>query len=254
MMQAKLIYAKWPKLKYQPQYFLPPHGPVVMAAALPDYVDLSFIDENVEPINFEEDGDVEIVFISVMLTCQMPRSHEIADIYREMGKTVIFGGISTQLHWEETMLHSDAVFLGEVEGRLEGLLDDYRKGQLKKVYDYSTDFPDIALVGTARRDILNRELYNHRGVQMVDLVHASRGCIYNCFPCCVQFLGGRPEKNLHPRNSKISAQWKIALACCLDYQALINHGKRVFITPLYSSFPVILWEKKAQLFHFMGTP
>jgi radical SAM superfamily enzyme YgiQ (UPF0313 family) len=51
--------------------------------------------------------------------------------------------------------------------------------------------PDIGLVGPARRDILNRELYNYKGVQMVDLVHASRGCRFNCYPCAVSYLGGR---------------------------------------------------------------
>jgi radical SAM superfamily enzyme YgiQ (UPF0313 family) len=49
----------------------------------------------------------------------------------------------------------------------------------------------VELVGPARRDILKRELYNYRGIQMVDLVHASRGCRYNCYPCCVAYLGGR---------------------------------------------------------------
>jgi hypothetical protein len=34
--------------------------------------------------------------------------------------------------------------------------------------------PDIALVGPARRDLYKRHLYNHKGVQMVDLFHASR--------------------------------------------------------------------------------
>jgi len=38
---------------------------------------------------------------------------------------------------------------------------------------------------------LKRDLYNFKGVQMVDLVHASRGCRFNCFPCCTPFLGGR---------------------------------------------------------------
>jgi radical SAM superfamily enzyme YgiQ (UPF0313 family) len=53
------------------------------------------------------------------------------------------------------------------------------------------DFPAMDLIGSARRSILNRELYNYRGVQMVDLVHASRGCRFDCFPCCTGFLGGR---------------------------------------------------------------
>ncbi|MCP3876043.1 MAG: radical SAM protein, partial [Desulfobacteraceae bacterium] len=33
-------------------------------------------------------------------------------------------------------------------------------------------------------------LYAYRGIQMVDLIHASRGCKFNCFPCCNNFLGG----------------------------------------------------------------
>ncbi|MDT8391707.1 MAG: cobalamin-dependent protein [Lentisphaeria bacterium] len=188
-MKAKLIYPVWRKLNHQPEFFLPPHGPVVFAAALPADVDVSFTDENVEPIDFTESCDV--VFMSVMLTCQIKRAWEIADTYRAMGKPVIFGGIATQLHAEETKAHADSVFLGEAEGRMQAVIDDVKQGRLKPVYDYFQNFPDTALIGPARRDILNRDCYNFRGVQMVDLVHASRGCRFNCFPCCTPFLGGR---------------------------------------------------------------
>lgn len=188
-MKVKIVYANWRKLKRQPKFFLPPHGPIVFAATLPEDLEVSFTDENVEELDFNE--SVDLVFMSVMLTCQITRAWEIADTYREMGKTVVFGGIATQLHAEETMAHADSVFLGEAEGRMEGLIDDFKRGELKKVYDFHTDFPDIATVGTARREILNRDLYNYRGVQMVDLVHASRGCKFNCFPCCTPYLGGR---------------------------------------------------------------
>jgi radical SAM superfamily enzyme YgiQ (UPF0313 family) len=71
------------------------------------------------------------------------------------------------------------------------VLEDFRKGQLKPCYNYLDQRPDIAVVGPARRDILKRELYNYKGVQMVDLVHASRGCRFNCYPCAVAYLGGR---------------------------------------------------------------
>jgi len=74
---------------------------------------------------------------------------------------------------------------------MEAVLSDFRSDTLKKVYDYMNNPPPIESVGTARRDILTRDLYNYKGVQMVDLVHASRGCRYNCYPCCVAFLGGR---------------------------------------------------------------
>lgn len=188
-MRIRIIYPKWPKLRRQTEFHLPPHGPVVFAAALPAEVETDFIDENLEEINFDEKFD--LIAISMMLTLQVKRGWEIADIYRKRGITVIFGGIATMLHAEETMSHADAVFLGEAEGRMESLLEDFKKGELKRVYDYMSDPPPIESVGPARRDILNRTLYNYKGVQMVDLVHASRGCRYNCYPCCVSFLGGR---------------------------------------------------------------
>jgi len=188
-MKFKLIYPKWRKLEGQTTFNLPPHGPVVMAAAIPEEVTVTFTDENVEDVDFDE--PVDFVGISMMLTVQIKRGWEIADYYRSKGVKVIFGGISTMLHAEETMLHADAVFLGEAEGRMETVFNDYKKGILKPVYNYMNQHPPIELVGPARRSILNRPLYNHKGVQMVDLFHASRGCRFSCYPCAVSYLGGR---------------------------------------------------------------
>jgi radical SAM superfamily enzyme YgiQ (UPF0313 family) len=187
--KVKLIYPKWPKMKNQPGFHLPPHGPVCFAAALDDEIKISFTDEHVQELDFNEDAD--LIMISCMLTCQMPRGWEIADQFRAMGKTVIMGGIGANLHSEESQLHVDSVFLGEAEGYIKKVLNDFKQGKLKKVYDFRYAFPDMNLIGPARRSILNRNLYNYRGVQMVDLVHASRGCRFNCFPCCTPFLGGR---------------------------------------------------------------
>lgn len=188
-MKIKLIYPRWPKLKNQPEFHLPPHGPVVLAAALPKETEIDFCDENVQKLEFGLDYDM--IFVSCMLSCQLPRGFEIMDAYRELGKIVIAGGIAVALHAEEVQQHATSVFLGEAEGRIDRVLEDYELNQLKPVYDFMRDLPDIAGVGAARRSILDHERYNFRGVQMVDLVHASRGCRYNCFPCCVGFLGGR---------------------------------------------------------------
>src|SRR5512138_999249 len=108
-MNFRLIYPKWEKLEGQTTFNLPPHGPVVFAAALPDYVNVKFTDENVEPVNFDEDAD--FIGISMMLSTQVKRGWEIADTFRKQGKKVLFGGISVMLHAEETMLHADSVFL-----------------------------------------------------------------------------------------------------------------------------------------------
>ena len=188
-LKIKLIYPKWPKLEKQTEFHLPPHGPVCFAASVPDDVEISFYDENVEEIDFNEKSD--LVAVSVMLSCQLPRAWEIADIHRAKGVPVIFGGIGTMLHYEQTMAHADSVFLGEAEGRFGQVLEDLKNNGLKKTYDYLREFPDMSLVGPAKRSILKRGLYNYRGVQMVDLIHASRGCRFNCFPCCTPFLGGR---------------------------------------------------------------
>ncbi len=188
-MEFRLIYPKRRKLDEQTTFNLHPHGPVVVAAALPEYVNVKFTDENLEEINFNEPAD--FIGISMMLTTQVKRGWEIADRFRSMGKKVIFGGIATMLHAEETMQHADAVFLGDAEGRMEEGFNDYKNGTLKKVYNFMYNFPDINTIGPARRDILNRDLYNHKGVQMVDLFHASRGCITASYPRAVADLGGR---------------------------------------------------------------
>ncbi len=188
-MKMKLIFPTWSKLENQTEFHLPPHGPVVFAAEVPEDVQLEFIDANLQAVDF--DDPVDLVALSVLLTCQLPHAFEIADRYRELKIPVIFGGIAAMLHAEEVSRHADSVFLGEVEGRFDSVIDDFKAGQLKKMYDYLSNPPNIGLVETAQRDILKRDLYNYRGVQMVDLVHASRGCKFDCFPCCVGFLGGR---------------------------------------------------------------
>ncbi len=188
-MKFKLIYPQWKKLERQTEFHLPPHGPVVFAATLPAYVDVEFVDENVQQLALDDTPD--FVGISMMLTAQVKRAWEIAAAYRSRGIKVICGGIATMLHAQEAMQHVDSVFLGEAEGRMEAVFDDFQKNCLRPCYDHMRDYPAVELIGPARRSILQRDLYNFRGVQMFDLVHASRGCRFHCYPCCVNFLGGR---------------------------------------------------------------
>ena len=188
-MKFHLIYPSWNKLEGQTHFNLPPHGPVVMAATIPKNVEIIFTDENVDELVYYD--SVDFVGISVMLTAQIKKAWQIADNYRAKGKKVIFGGIATMLHVEETKPHADSIFLGETEGRMEQVFKDFENNKLKPVYDFFQSHPDIEMVGPARRDILNREKSYHKGIQMVDLFHASRGCRFSCYPCCVSFLGGR---------------------------------------------------------------
>src|SRR6266511_6454313 len=76
----RLIYPKWSKLSGQTEFHLPPHGPIVFAATLPEDVELEFLDENVQTLTY--DDPVDFVGISMMLTSQVKRGWAIADEYR----------------------------------------------------------------------------------------------------------------------------------------------------------------------------
>jgi radical SAM superfamily enzyme YgiQ (UPF0313 family) len=188
-MKMKLVYPRWPRLEHQTEFHLPPHGPINFAAVVPDDVELTFLDENRQELDTEDDPDV--VALSVMLTCQLPRAKEIAAAYRRRGIPVIAGGISVMLHAREMAEAADAVFLGEVEENFDDVMEDLRRGALKNVYDRMQQLPPADSINGARRDILDYSLYTYRGVRMLDPVHASRGCRYNCPPCPTAFLGGR---------------------------------------------------------------
>ncbi|MDD8025052.1 MAG: cobalamin-dependent protein [Acidobacteriota bacterium] len=188
-MKWKIIYPRWRKLRHQTPFHLPPHGPVVFAAALPSEVEIEFVDANVSPLAL--DDSPELVALSIMLTAQLPHALEISEAYRRRGIPVLAGGIAVTLHHGELEGRFDAVFLGEAEGRMEEVVADARSGSLKPVYDYLHKYPDLNQVGPARREILDKDAYIYRGVRMADLVHASRGCRFNCFPCCTGYLGGK---------------------------------------------------------------
>ncbi|MGV8058780.1 MAG: hypothetical protein AB2L12_12260 [Smithellaceae bacterium] len=78
-MNFKLIYPKWEKLDRQTRFTLPPHGPVVFAATLPDYVNVEFIDENIQEIDFDQAAD--FVGISVIMMTPEKLEEGKRDIY-----------------------------------------------------------------------------------------------------------------------------------------------------------------------------
>jgi radical SAM superfamily enzyme YgiQ (UPF0313 family) len=187
-MKWKLIYPFWRKLERQTRFNLPPHGPIVFAAAVPAEVEIEFVDANVSELKLDDSPD--LVCLSIMLTAQLPEAFRIAAAYRSRGIPVLAGGIAVMLHDEQVRPHVSSVFLGEVEGRMQEVLEDFKQKKLKPVYNYMTLHPDIRLVGSARRGILDKDAYVYRKIKMLDLVHASRGCRFKCFPCCTGYLGG----------------------------------------------------------------
>ncbi|MBI5501395.1 MAG: cobalamin B12-binding domain-containing protein [Deltaproteobacteria bacterium] len=191
-MHVHIIYPTWPKLPHQTRFDLPPLGPLQAAACLPDDIDVTVTDENVQPVDLDRPAD--LVGISMMLTCQTPRGFALADELRARGRTVVLGGLAVALHEDEARGHADAIVVGEAEGQLERLVRDFREGRLQPVYR-RTEFADMADVPDPRRELLDkRRFYSHKGWELVDLVETSRGCRFSCAPCCTPFLGGRTHR------------------------------------------------------------
>jgi radical SAM superfamily enzyme YgiQ (UPF0313 family) len=190
-MKIRFIYPTWRRIHYQTNYILPPLGVTVVGGLTPEEHEVHLTDENVQEIDFEE--DVDMVAISTMLLAQAKRGWEIADRFRARGVPVVLGGLSATTLPEDAAKHADAIVIGEAEGVWPQLLADFQRGAMKKVYRRS-EYPGGAEMGRARRSLLNKPLYNYRGVEMLDLIETSRGCRFGCYPCQVPFVSGKNHR------------------------------------------------------------
>ena len=190
-MKIRLIYPVWERIYYQTKYILPPLGVITMAATIPEGHEVALTDENVETVDFDE--DVDLVMISTMLLAQAKRGWEIADEFRKRGKTVILGGLSVTTLPDEAAEHADAIVIGEAEGVVPQVIADFQAGRLKKRYQRPA-YVEGNEIASPRRDLLNKPLYNYRGVEMLDLIETTRGCRFGCYPCQVPFVSGTEHR------------------------------------------------------------
>jgi hypothetical protein len=83
-----------------------------------------------------------------------------------------------------------AVFAGEAEGRLDELLRDAHAGQLKPLYNYMNDLPNIE---GAPFPILKHERLKRTGGTITSF-DAGRGCPYQCSFCTIINVQGRKSR------------------------------------------------------------
>ena len=145
-----------------------------VAACAPRDVRTEIVDENVQAIDFNSDADV--IGLSFM-TYNAPRAYEIAERFRARGKTVFFGGYHPSLAPDEAAEHADAICIGEAEGNLPRMFEDYRQGRLQKFYR----FPN----GDFRAAPFNPELPRAGDYMLATVVQATRGCHHSCEFCSI---------------------------------------------------------------------
>jgi radical SAM superfamily enzyme YgiQ (UPF0313 family) len=114
MMAKKLLLinpsdeAKLNAIRVRNFRYAPPILAYLAALTTSDW-DTKIIDENIEPITFEE---ADLVGITAM-TWNAPRAYEVSEQYRRKGIKTVMGGIHASMLYDETMQFVDSVVVGE---------------------------------------------------------------------------------------------------------------------------------------------
>ncbi|MBN2481039.1 MAG: B12-binding domain-containing radical SAM protein [Bacteroidales bacterium] len=172
---------------YKP-YLSSPLNLLTIAAHTPHDIDVRIIDENIEPVDFNEDFD--LVGITAM-SQQAFRAYEIAGQFRNRNIPVVMGGIHATVLPEEAAMHVDTVFVGEAEESWPAYLNDLKTGNEKKTYRNETFFDlDKALI--PRYELIPYELFRSKDtcIRLIP-VEATRGCPHDCNFCIVPEYYGR---------------------------------------------------------------
>jgi len=154
-----------------------------VAALFPRDANIRLINDSIEGVDFNE--KVDLVGITA-ITSTAPRAYEIADKFRKNGVPVILGGIHPTALPQEASLHADAVVIGEAEGVMHEVINDFKMGRLKKFYR-STERPNLANLPLPRKDLLVGSKYYRE----LDVIQTTRGCPFSCDFCSVSDFFGR---------------------------------------------------------------
>lgn len=158
----------------------PKYGLLLLASLTPDDWKVKIIDESIENDCVNE--TVDLVGITVT-SSKAPRAYKIAETYRSKNIKVVLGGIHVSVLPNEAIQHADTIVIGEAEHTWPSLLDDLKKGSLKKFY-YAPGTYNLANLPLPRRDLIRRKFYDKP-----DTVETSRGCPFDCEYCCSKYFG-----------------------------------------------------------------
>ena len=112
----------------------------------PKDIEIKFFDERIEDIDFLEETD--LVGITVE-TYTAKRAYEICEVYRKKGIPIVLGGFHPTLVPKESIKFADSVVIGPAESIWPQIINDFKKGKLKKFYKnlgkYNFNRPDNSI-------------------------------------------------------------------------------------------------------------
>ena len=184
----------------------PRYGTMTVASALRQAgFDVTGLVENISSHIEEEAARADIIAFTV-LSSSAKKCYAMADKFRRMGKTVIFGGTHTNYFLEDSLRHCDYVVLGDAEGPLIDLVKRLSSSQAVD------DIPGLAWMEKGRLRQNPREPDQRRFHGTVDLTlikdypafikrrrwfwaplvfQATRGCPFHCSFCITGKMFGK---------------------------------------------------------------
>ena len=151
-----------------------------LAALVPEQLDadIEIVDGSVSRIPANVDADM--VGISAITGCARS-AYALAGHYRKRGIPVVLGGVHVSILPGEALNHADSIVIGRGERAWPELLEDFRLGQMKRVYR-EHPLPDgvLADVPSPQRSLQQRSRY-----MVPNAVQATRGCRRVCDFCTV---------------------------------------------------------------------
>ena len=152
--------------------------PLTMAALAgltPKDVSLTFYDDRIERIPYDEPTDLVGISVQVFTA---KRAYEIAAEFRRRRVPVVLGGFHVTSMPEEAMEHANAIVMGEAEALWPDVIEDVRRNQLQRVYQSGKR--------ACLRDLnYRRDIFNGKRYLPVNLVEFGRGCPHGCSFCSV---------------------------------------------------------------------
>jgi len=193
-MNILMIYPKFPDTFWSFKHAIefvskrastPPLGLVTIAAMLPDGWNKRLVDLNIQGLKSRDIQWADLVFISAM-NVQRSSVNEVVHQVKSFGKTVVAGG-PLFTGENDQFPEIDYFVLNEAELTLQPFLDDFLRGEAKRIYK-SNDYADVSTTPLPQWNLLKFNAYESMALQF------SRGCPYDCDFCNVTaLLGHRPR-------------------------------------------------------------
>ena len=170
----------WRPIKYS---LFPPLGLATLAAYLDPSVQVTLVDEHVEPLSLNDMPD--LVVLQVYIT-NAYRSYRIADHYRKKGSYVVLGGLHVTSLPDEAAAHAGSIFLGPGEETFPQFLKDMKYGYPQT--RYFSPIRTLERMPPVRRSLIKRSHY-----LVPNSIVVSRGCPHHCDFCYKDdfFQGGK---------------------------------------------------------------